>query len=166
MHFVWRKIVCLFKFHRSLFLVSNWQKCNMDCNKGMSPNRQQAITWTKDDNDLRPHMASVGNNDKPQEHTEMEFHLIFKHLPHQRDVSISVWEIMSLTNLKMSTLYENRIFQCMGKIFCVKFQRYPLEFQTKYLTHTLNNAKFLQCFKFTSSQIYELGCVFKHPQKG
>ena len=25
----------------------------------------------------------------------------------------------------------------MGKIFCVEFQRYPLKFHTKYLTHTL-----------------------------
>ena len=25
---------------------------------------------------------------------------------------------------------------CMGKIFCVEFQRYPLKFHTKYLTHT------------------------------
>ena len=27
----------------------------------------------------------------------------------------------------------------MGKIFCVEFQRVPLKFHTKYLTHTLND---------------------------
>ena len=28
----------------------------------------------------------------------------------------------------------------MGKIFCVEFQRVPLKFHTKYLTHTLKDA--------------------------
>ena len=32
-----------------------------------------------------------------------------------------------------STLCKNSIFQCMGKIFCVEFQR---KFNTKYLAHT------------------------------
>ena len=36
------------------------------------------------------------------------------------------------------------IFQCMGKIFCVEFQRYPLKFHTKYLTHTLKDMIFMQ----------------------
>ena len=31
----------------------------------------------------------------------------------------------------------------MGKIFCVEFQRVPMKFHTKYLTHTLKNTKFL-----------------------
>ena len=31
------------------------------------------------------------------------------------------------------------IFQCMGKIFCVEFQRYPLILHTNYLTHTLKD---------------------------
>ena len=40
-------------------------------------------------------------------------------------------------------LYKNRIFQCMGKIFCVEFQRYPLKFHSKYLTHTLKDVHFI-----------------------
>ena len=36
-------------------------------------------------------------------------------------------------------LYKSHIFQCMCEIFCVEFQRYPLKFHTKYLTHTLKN---------------------------
>ena len=39
----------------------------------------------------------------------------------------------------ISALYKNYIFQCMGKIFCGEFQRYPLKFHTKYLTHTLKD---------------------------
>ena len=40
-------------------------------------------------------------------------------------------------------LYENNVFQCMGKIFCVEFQRYPLKFHTKYLAHTLKDVDFI-----------------------
>ena len=36
------------------------------------------------------------------------------------------------------------IFQCMGKIFCVEFQRFPLKFHTKYLTHTLKDVHFIR----------------------
>ena len=31
----------------------------------------------------------------------------------------------------------------MGKIFCVEFQRVPLKFHTKYLTHTLKDVDLL-----------------------
>ena len=43
-------------------------------------------------------------------------------------------ELLNLRALKISTLHKNRIFQCMGMIFCVEFQSYPLKFHTKYLT--------------------------------
>ena len=39
--------------------------------------------------------------------------------------------------LKCATLHKNRIFQSMGKILCLKFYRYSLEFRTKCITHTL-----------------------------
>ena len=48
----------------------------------------------------------------------------------------NVYELFDLRRLKFSTLHKY-IFQCMGKIFCVEFQRYPLKFPTKYLTHFL-----------------------------
>ena len=41
--------------------------------------------------------------------------------------------------LKISMLYKTHIFQCMGKILCVEFQRVPFKFHTKYLTHTLKD---------------------------
>ena len=39
----------------------------------------------------------------------------------------------------------------MGQIFCVEFQRVPLKFHTKYLTHTLKNVYFIHRWKFKSS---------------
>ena len=45
--------------------------------------------------------------------------------------------------LKISMLYENRLFHCLGEIFCVEFQREPLKFHTKYLTHTLKDVHFI-----------------------
>ena len=51
----------------------------------------------------------------------------------------NAYELVNLRACKFSSLHTNRIFQCMGKIFCVEFQRYPLKFHTKYLTHTLKD---------------------------
>ena len=51
----------------------------------------------------------------------------------------------------------------MGQIFCVQFQREPLKFHTKYLTHTLKETIFIQYWKFRRSQIYELINVFETP---
>ena len=53
-------------------------------------------------------------------------------------------ELLNLRALKFSPLNKIHIFQCMGKIFCVEFQRYPLKFHTKYLTHTLKGTIFIQ----------------------
>ena len=49
--------------------------------------------------------------------------------------------------------YVNKIhiFECMGKIFCVEFQRYPLKFHTKFLTHTLKDKIFMQHWNFKYS---------------
>ena len=65
----------------------------------------------------------------------------------------NTYQLLNLRALKISTLYKNRIFQCMGKIFCVEFQRVPLKFHTKYLTHTLNDMIFIQHLNFKSSYI-------------
>ena len=53
----------------------------------------------------------------------------------------NAYELLNLRALKISMLYKNRTFQCMGKIFCVEFQRgkifcvefqrVPLKFHTK-----------------------------------
>ena len=36
------------------------------------------------------------------------------------------YELLNLRALKISVLHETHIFQSMGKIFCVKFQRLPV----------------------------------------
>ena len=51
----------------------------------------------------------------------------------------NAYELLNLRALKCSPVNKMRIFQCMGKIFCVEFQRVPLKFHTKYLTHTLKD---------------------------
>ena len=56
----------------------------------------------------------------------------------------NTYELLNLRALKILMSYKNRIFQCMGQIFCVEFQRYPLKFHTKYLTHTLEDIIFIQ----------------------
>ena len=74
----------------------------------------------------------------------------------------NAYELLNLTALKISMLYKNHIFQCMGKIFCVEFQKVPLKFHTRYLTHTLKDVDFIHRWKFKSSYIYELISVFEH----
>ena len=56
----------------------------------------------------------------------------------------TTYELLNLGALKFSAVDKIYIFQCMGKIFCVEFQRYPLKFHTKYLTHTLKDMFFIQ----------------------
>ena len=53
------------------------------------------------------------------------------------------YELLNLRALKISMLNKNHIFQCTSKIFCVEFQRVPLKFHTKYLTHTLKDVDFI-----------------------
>ena len=65
----------------------------------------------------------------------------------------NTYELLNVRALKISKLHKNHIFQCMGKIFCVEFQRVPLKFHTKYLTHTLKDVDFIHILKFKSSLI-------------
>ena len=53
-------------------------------------------------------------------------------------VSKHLWALISVRALKISMLYKNYIFQCMGKIFCVEVQRLPQMFW--HLTHCMYNA--------------------------
>ena len=39
--------------------------------------------------------------------------------------------------------YKYLNFHCIGKIFYVKFQRHPLKFHPKYLSHTVKDANFI-----------------------
>ena len=63
----------------------------------------------------------------------------------------NTYELLNLRALKFSYVNKIHIFQCMGKIFCVEFQRYPLKFHTKHLTHTLKDIIFMQFWNFKSS---------------
>ena len=63
----------------------------------------------------------------------------------------NTYELLNLRAFKISVFYKNHIFQCMGKIFCVEFQRVPLKFHIKYLTHTLKDVDFIHKWKFKSS---------------
>ena len=63
----------------------------------------------------------------------------------------NTYELLNLRALKFSYVNEIHIVQCMGKIFCVEFQRYPLKFPTKYLSHTLKDMIFIQHWNFKSS---------------
>ena len=79
----------------------------------------------------------------------------------------NTYELLNLRALKISKLHKNHIFQCMGKIFCVEFQRVPLKFHTKYLTHTLKDVDFINIWKFKSSLIYQTQQnTTKHGQLG
>ena len=64
---------------------------------------------------------------------------------------------------KFSPVNKICIFHCMGKIFCVEFQREPLKFHTKYFTHTLKDMFFMWYWNFKSSYIWELIHVFETP---
>ena len=56
--------------------------------------------------------------------------------------------INKLLDLGALTPYEIHMFQCMGNIFCVEFQRAPLKFHTKYVTHTSKDIIILQNLNF------------------
>ena len=53
-----------------------------------------------------------------------------------KNLEYSLCITLNLRALNFSRVNKINTFLCMGKIFCVEFQRYPLKFHTKYLTHT------------------------------
>ena len=63
----------------------------------------------------------------------------------------NTYELLNLIALKFSPVNKIHFFQCMGKIFCVEFQMYPLKFHAKYLTHTLKDMILIQHWHFKSS---------------
>ena len=62
-------------------------------------------------------------------------------------------ELIDLRALKLSPVNKRHIFHCKGKKFWVEFQRVPLKFHAKYLTHTLKDIIFIECWNFKSSCI-------------
>ena len=55
------------------------------------------------------------------------------------------------------------IFQCMGKIFCVEFQRVPLKFHTKYLTHILIDNFWLRPSSSMNGSFWPSVCLSVYP---
>ena len=60
----------------------------------------------------------------------------------------NAYELLNLRALKISMLYKNHIFQYMGMIFCVEFQRVPSKLHRNYLTDTLKGVVFVYRWKF------------------
>ena len=91
-------------------------------------------------------MNQWGETGKPEEMIRKSWFMRFLSLT-------EVWgdEFLTLRALKISMFHKRFIFQCMGKIFCVEFQRYPLKFHTKYLTNTLKDMTFIQHWNLKSS---------------
>ena len=76
----------------------------------------------------------------------------------------NIYELVNMGVLKFSFVNKLYTFQCIGKIFCVEFERVPLKFYTKYIICTLKDNIFIKCWKFKSSRIYKLVWVFEmHP---
>ena len=57
----------------------------------------------------------------------------------------NAYELLNLRALKFSPVNEIHIFQSIGKIVGVEFQRVPLTFHRKNLTHTSKHISFAQC---------------------
>ena len=66
------------------------------------------------------------------------------------EISVSIWrdrpgglfkKWLNRNALQILPVYKLHIFQCMGKIFCVEFQRYPLKFHTKFVFVKIKNLR-------------------------
>ena len=136
----------------------------------LSPIRRQAIIWTNAGllsiGHLGTHFNEILIKTKNFSFTIMHLKILSAKwqpfCPGGNELSLPVtsggrfkntYELLNLRALKISKLHKNHIFQCMGKIFCVEFQRVPLKFHTKYLTHTLKDVDFIHIWKFKSSLI-------------
>ena len=84
----------------------------------------------------------------------------------------NTYELLNLRALKFSPVNKTCIFHCMGKIICVEFQREPLKFHTKYLTHALKiwflyNIDISRAFRFKCSYAFlkrPLDHILQSPQ--
>ena len=69
--------------------------------------------------------------------------------------------LVNLGALKSSILNKVHIFQCIDEFFLCGISKGTLKFHTKYLAYTLKDMIFIQCWKFMSSQIHKIVCVFE-----
>ena len=140
---------------------SNWQQIDIGSGNSLVSNRQQAFIWTNDD----PLNCFIYSFMWWIDQRNMTMYLHFTSFGHSEVVQIveifpcgrqgrghfkNTYELLNPRALKISALYKYCIFQCMGKIFCVEFQRSPLKFHIKYLTHALKDVHFIHRWKFKS----------------
>ena len=127
----------------------------------LTSNFEQALAWANVDHELCHYMTSFGQ-DMVKVSNIVSICMIRKcisfiwscdqsipHMPGGRFKN--TYELLNLRALKYSHVNKIHIFQCVGEIFCVEFQRYPLKFHTKYLTHSLKDIIFMQHWNFKSS---------------
>ena len=123
--------------------------------------KQQAIVFTNVDPALHRHIGILVHNGLRLQHLITWMSVLFVFFSICFILRLlwpgghfnNTYELLNLRALKISKLHKNHIFQCMGKIFCVEFQRVPLKFHTKYLTHTWKDVDFIHIWKFKSSLI-------------
>ena len=75
------------------------------------------------------------------------------------------FELLTLRALQFSPVNKIHIFQCIGKIFCVEFQRYHLKFHTKYLSHILNDMNFIQHWHLSARRFKSSYGFLKRPSE-
>ena len=106
---------CYIFIQNSLFQWSNFSFISICLGIGLVPNRSQAIT---------------SNNGDPGARLTKAY-----------DVTIQRYRNLH-AKIEDSKIH---ILRCMGSKFCVKFQRFPLKFHTKFWTHTTQNMHFTRC---------------------
>ena len=129
--------------------------------------RHQAITWTNVDLSSKMfcgiHLKAISQEELMSLIHHITLLKLHCHIPRRQWIKEwithvrsggrfkNTYELLNLRALKFSPMNKICIFQCMGIIFCVAFQRYSLKFHTKYLTHTLKDVTFKQHWNFKSS---------------
>ena len=76
----------------------------------------------------------------------------------------NTYELLNRRAVTFSPGNKIHIFQCMGKIFCMEFQKYPLKFYRKYLTHTLKGMINIQHCNFRALTFKSSYAFFKRPR--
>ena len=94
------------------------QKCADFCTEWCIGGYGTGVLWDWFNNFVSQHQAI----EKLITWTSVELSLI-------RGVFQKAYKLLNLRALKFSPTNKVHIFQCMGKLFCVEFQRTPLKFQ-------------------------------------
>ena len=134
---------------------SNSQYASIDSDNGLGPNRWQAIIWANDGLVYWQLYESLCLSAFWQlpcwhfNHCRVQTCWTVINYGDKKKLVCLLWGAfqrwvwaLNLTALKISMLYKNHIFQCMGKLFFVEFQRVTLKFHIKYLTPYIERCGF------------------------